>query len=175
MIIPPSPNPPRFFEGKKLKQAVSANTPARFLEGLSQAVSWASQTGVMLALENTERSLTSIAQTLRYVNQLNSPWLQLYGDIGNLNALGYDVTTELVAGAGHLAGLHVKDTLPGQFRNVALGSGTVPFVQAFRALWQIGFSGPILLEMWGGDEEQPIQTITAARQWLQARLAESLS
>ena len=152
-----------------------ANTRARFLEGLSQAVGWASQTGVMLALENTERSLTSITQTMEYVRQLNSPWLQLYGDIGNLNALGYDVAAELVAGAGHLAGLHVKDTRAGQFRNVALGCGTVPFVQAFRTLWQIQFKGPITLEMWGGDDEHALQTITAARQWLQTRLVESLS
>lgn len=150
-----------------------ASTRARFLEGLNQAVGWASQTGVMLALENTERSLTSITQTVWYVNQLNSPWLQLYGDIGNLNALGYDVVAELVAGAGRLAGLHVKDTLPGQFRNVALGCGTVPFVQAFRVLWQIQFRGPIMLEMWGGDEEHALQTITAARHWLHAHLLES--
>lgn len=152
-----------------------ASTRARFLEGLSQAVSWASRTGVLLALENTERSLTSITQTVWYVNQLNSPWLQLYGDIGNLNALGHDVVAELVAGAGHIAGLHVKDTLPGQYQNVALGCGTVPFVQAFRALWQIQFSGPILLEMGGGDNEHAVQTITAARHWLQAHLLESWS
>jgi len=156
-------------------ESSDASTWARFLEGLSQAVGWASRTGVMLALENTERSLTSITQTVWYVNQLNSPWLQLYGDIGNLNALGHDVVAELVAGAGHLAGLHVKDTLAGQFRNVALGCGTVPFVQAFRALWQIQFSGPILLEMGGGDNEHAVQTIIAARHWLQAHLLESWS
>jgi L-ribulose-5-phosphate 3-epimerase len=154
-----------------------ASTGARFLDGLSQIVGWASRTGVMLAIENTEKSLTSITQTLWYVNQLNSPWLQLYGDIGNLNAMGHDVVAELLAGAGHLAGLHVKDTLAGQFRNVPFGSGSVQFVQAFRTLWQIHFSGPILLEMWGGDEdgEHVIQKITEARQRLEAHLLESWS
>lgn len=152
-----------------------ASTRARFLEGLSHVVGCASRAGVMLAIENTEKSLTSISQTIWYVNQLNSPWLQLYGDIGNLNAMGYDVIAELVAGAGHFAGLHVKDSLVGKFRNIALGNGTVPFVKAFRTLWQIKFSGPILLEMWGGDEDEAhvIHNVTAARQRLQAHLLES--
>ena len=152
-----------------------ASTQARFLDSLSQVVSWASRKGVMVAIENTEKSLTSITQTLWYVSQLNSPWLQLYGDIGNLNAMGYDVVSELMVGAGHFAGLHVKDTLAGQFRNIAFGSGSVPFLQAFQTLWKIKFKGLILLEMWGEDEDErcAIQKITKARQDLEVHLLES--
>lgn len=151
----------------------NAGTQARFMEGLCQAVHWASRAGVLLALENSDRSITSITQAMEYVNELRSPWLQLYGDIGNLNALGYDVVAELEAGAGHLAGIHVKDTTATEFRHIALGQGTVPFVEAFRTLWRIGFSGPIMLEMWGDEAEDALQTITEARQWIQARLLES--
>lgn len=151
----------------------TASTQAYFLEGLRQVVTWASRAGVMLVLENTERSITSITQTLGYVNQLKSPWLQLCGDIGNLNALGLDVIAELEAGAGHLAGIHVKDTLAGHFRHIPIGRGTVPFVEAFRALWKIGFSGPIMLEMWADEDENALQTITEARRLLQDHLLES--
>jgi L-ribulose-5-phosphate 3-epimerase UlaE len=50
----------------------------------------------------------------------------------------------------------------------------VPFVEAFRALWKIGFSGPMLLEMWGDQDENALQTVTESRRWLMARLQESL-
>ncbi len=151
----------------------TADSRTRFAEGLCQAVQWASREGMTLVLENTEHSITSITQTVRYVNQIGSPWLQLYGDIGNLNALGYDVIAELEAGAGHLAGIHVKDTTAGEFRHIPLGQGTVPFVEAFRTLWRIGFSGPIMLEMWEDERADPLQTIAEARRWLEARLQES--
>ncbi len=151
----------------------SPATRASFVEGLYQAVQWASRSGVMLVLENTEYSFTSITQTVECVNQIRSPWLQLYGDIGNLNALGYNVVAELEAGAGHLAGIHVKDTTAGTFRHIPLGQGTVPFVEAFRALWKIGFCGPIMLEWWGDEDGDPLQTVTEARRWLEARLLES--
>jgi len=151
----------------------SSATRARFVEGLCHAVQWASRSGVMLVLENTEYSYTSITQTVECVNQIRSPWLQLYGDIGNLNALGYDVIAELEAGAGHLAGIHVKDTTAGTFRHIPLGQGTVPFVEAFRTLWKIGFCGPIMLELWGDEEGDPLRTVTEARRWLEARLLES--
>ncbi len=154
----------------------SPGTRASFMEGLWLAVQWAGRSGVMLVLENTESSFTSITQTLECVSQIRSPWLQLYGDIGNLNALGYNVITELEAGAGHLAGIHVKDTTAGTFRHIPLGQGTVPFVEAFRTLWKIGFCGPIMLEMWGDEEDgDPLQTVTEARRWLEARLLESCS
>jgi len=151
----------------------SPATRASFVEGLYQAVHWASRSGVMLVLENTESSITSITQTVEFVNQIRSPWLQLYGDIGNLNALGYDVNAELEAGAGHLAGIHVKDTTAGTFRHIPLGQGTVPFVEAFRTLWKIGFCGPVMLELWGDEAGDPLRTVTEARRWLEARLLES--
>jgi L-ribulose-5-phosphate 3-epimerase len=149
------------------------STWASFMEGLVQIVQWASRAGVLLALENSDCSITTITQAIGCVNQVRSPWLQVYGDIGNLNALGYDVVAELEAGAGHLAGIHVKDTTAGEFRRIALGQGTVPFVAAFRTLWKIGFSGPIMLEMWADEDDDALQTVTEARHWIQARLLES--
>jgi predicted hexulose-6-phosphate isomerase len=151
----------------------SAATRARFMDGLCQAVEWASQCGVMLGLENVDRCLISMTQLIDIIRQFGSPWLQVYGDIGNLSAVGCDMEAELEAARGHLAGIHVKDTRAGEFRRVPLGGGTVPFVKAFRALWRIGFTGPMLLEMWGGQDENPVQTITESRRWLMARLEES--
>jgi L-ribulose-5-phosphate 3-epimerase len=149
-------------------------TREHFLEGLRQGLVWASGAGVMLALENTDHSVTSVSEAMWYVKQFNSPWLQLYCDIGNLNAFQHDILEELEVGAGHIVGVHVKDTLPGQFRRVTFGEGTVPFVAAFRKLWEVSFVGPIMLEMWVEDADDPLQILSEARRWIQGRLEASL-
>ncbi len=149
------------------------DSEARFVEGLRQGIAWARQAGVLLALENTERSVTSVTETARYVRELDSPWLRLYVDVGNLVAAGHDVLTEVQAGAGYVAGVHVKDARPGVFRDVPFGEGSVPFTAVFRALWALNFSGPIMLEMWVDDRVDALEVIMRARQWVQARLDKS--
>lgn len=148
-------------------------TRQRFLEGLRQAVEWASCTGLMLALENTDRCLTSVNQTVWYVNEIQNPWLQLYCDIGNLHALEFDVLSEIRQGAGHIAGLHVKDTRPGEFRNVPFGEGTLPFVPIFQQLWETNFCGPIMLEIWDNPATDSYEMISEAREWVLARIEAS--
>lgn len=148
-------------------------TRQRFLEGLQQVVEWASCTGLMLALENTDRHLTSISQTMWYVNQIRNPWLQLYCDIGNLHALEYDVLDEIEQGTGHIAGVHLKDSLPEQFRYVPFGQGTLPFVPVLQKLWQVGFCGPIMLEMWDVPAVDSYTLIAEARKWILSRIEES--
>jgi L-ribulose-5-phosphate 3-epimerase len=85
---------------------------------------------------------------MAYVNYFNSPWFQAYADIGNLTFARQDTIAELEAARGHIAALHVKDTLPGQLRYVTPGEGAVPFVEAFAKLAEIGFQGPVVLELW---------------------------
>jgi L-ribulose-5-phosphate 3-epimerase len=70
-----------------------------------------------------------------------------------------------------LVAVHVKDTTPGVVRGVPFEQGLVPFGQVFQALADIGFLGPLTVEMWsdaeaGGD---PLDSVVAARQ-LVARL-----
>lgn len=152
----------------------SAATQAYFMEGLQRAVEWGGSAAVMLALENTEHFVTSITQAMGYVRQLNSPWFQLYADVGNLYALGFDATAELEAGSGHIAGVHIKDVLPGEFRHIPFGKGMVPFERVFRKLWESGFHGPIMLEMWANAGDNALQAASDARQWVWARMEQSL-
>ncbi len=149
-----------------------SGTRERFLEGLRRGLDWAAPAGLMLALENTEHFLTSVTQAMDYVSALNSPWFQLYGDVGNLLAMGHDVLAELQAGAGHFAGIHVKDTLPGVVRNVPFGEGQVPFADVFAKLWEIGFNGPIMIEMWAGDDA--LRAAEQAQRWVRAQIEASL-
>ena len=112
-------------------------TQKRFMDALFQAAELAEKNQMVLALENTDKYFTSISQTRRIIDELDSPWFQLYGDIGNLIAAGHDVFTELEIGAGKLAGIHIKDAKPGHFRFVNFGEGDVPFSALFDKLAEI--------------------------------------
>lgn len=145
------------------------NTHWRFREGLRIGIDWASAAGVVLALENVDTELVNSAEkAMSFVNEFNSPWFQIYPDIGNIMAFGFDPLEQIMLTTGHLVGLHVKDTLPGKLRGVPLGSGTVPIQETFRLLAKSGYSGPILMEMWAdfSNEQNPLDSIIQARMLL---------
>lgn len=119
-----------------------------FLEAMGKGFERASGAGMMLALENWDIQIDSLSKVMEYVNYFNSPWFQAYADIGNLIFAGLDVLDELEVVRGHIAALHVKDTLPGQLRYVEPGTGKVPFLEAFAKIAEIGYQGPVVLELW---------------------------
>ncbi|MBF8441567.1 xylulose 5-phosphate 3-epimerase (plasmid) [Serratia marcescens] len=155
-------------------QQATAQTRARFRAGLAQAVEMASRAQVMLAMEIMDYALmNSISKALGYVHYLNNPWFQLYPDIGNLSAWDNDVQMELVAGRGHIVAVHVKDTRPGEFKNVPFGEGVVDFTRCFETLLASGYRGPYLLEMWNEKAPDPLQAVREARAWVVERMAEA--
>ncbi len=151
-----------------------ATTQACYEEGLRIGVGWASAAGVILALENGDSALVdSVEKAMRFVRRFNSPWFQVYPDIGNMTAFGYSPLDQLPLAEGHMVGLHVKDTRPGELRGVMLEQGIVPFRETFRMLAHMGFAGPLVMEMWAhldpaGD---PIGSAARARarlgQWIE--------
>ena len=121
-------------------------------------------------LENWDKQINSISRAMEYVSHFNSPWFQLYADIGNLAYAGLDVVSQLEIGRGHIAALHVKDTQRGQLRYVAPGEGIVPFVQSFAALAQMGFQAPVVLELWTEDFPDAVEIVGEARDWLRVQM-----
>ena len=122
---------------------------ARFLEGLHQGACWAGAAGIMLALENVDVPfVNSVEKAMRFVQVVNSPWFNVYPDIGNLAAAGYDPVSQLRLAKGYLVGVHVKDATPGVVRGVPFETGVVPFEDVFKALEEMSFWGPLAVEMW---------------------------
>jgi L-ribulose-5-phosphate 3-epimerase len=141
-------------------------TKARFIEGIQQGVRWAGQAGVMLGLENVDNPyLESISKGLRLVREVDSPWFHLYPDMGNLAAAGYHPPDEILLARGHLLAIHVKDSLPQVIRGVPFETGIVPLSETFQALAQIGFWGPMGVEMWADmdPDGDPLASAMAAR------------
>ncbi len=147
-------------------EPASAETEARFLEGLCNGARRAAELGVMLGLENVDRPVAeSIGKGLRFVEAVNSPWFQLYPDMGNLAAAGYYPPDELRLGTGHLIGVHVKDAQPGIIRGITFEKGIVPLRETFQALAEIGFWGLLGVEMWASMEStgDPLTAVREAR------------
>lgn len=142
-------------------------------EGLAKGLKLAAQAGVMLAIENMDTlGVCSLKEGMRLVNKIDSPWLQLYPDIGNLTERSCDSLVELEAAKGHMVALHVKDARPGEPRRVPFGEGEVDFVAAFERLAQLGFNGPVLVEMWNDNAPDSLQKVKDARAFVLKRMAE---
>jgi predicted hexulose-6-phosphate isomerase len=149
------------------------DTRLRYRDGLEIGLEWASNAGVMLALENVDgNDVMSVSSAMTFVEDFNSPWFQIYPDIGNLAEHGLDVCAELERGRGHYVGIHVKDTRPGQPRRIPFGQGVVPFLQAFQKLAEMNFNGPVMLEMWNDDAPDSMRIVAGARSWILQRMIE---
>ena len=147
-------------------------TKDRFLQNLGTGFEWASNAGVMLALENWDIQIDTLPKVMDYINYFNSPWFQTYTDLGNLIFAGVDVVSQLDHVKGHIAALHVKDTLPGQLRFVSPGEGYVPFVDAFEKLAEIGFQAPVVLELWTEEYPDAVEIVETAGKYIRAQMEE---
>ena len=135
----------------------STETKTLFLDGLRRGAELAAQYGVALGFETMETSfMNTVWKAMYYVNQVGSPWLGLYPDIGNLTnaavANRADVLEDLAAGQGHLFALHLKPTKPGQFRDLYFDDPTqhVDFPAAIAAAWKLGIRRYVT-ELWALD------------------------
>lgn len=146
-------------------------TKQRFIEGLKQSVEWASRASVMLAIEIMDTEfIGTITRAKEYIDLINSPWLKVYPDLGNLSRWTRNPSNELQLGKKHIVAIHIKDTKPGIFKCVPFGEGTVDFVKLFNTLSDISYKGPFLIEMWADNNkeytiEEAIQEIKEARYW----------
>ncbi len=151
-------------------------TRAHFIRGLELGTRVASQAGMMLGLENLDTPFVENAsQGLAIINHIDSPWLRLYLDMGNLAAAGYSPPDELRLTRGKLLGIHVKDAAPKVIRGIPFGEGIVPFRETFQALADIGFWGMLGVEMWGSmhPDVDPIESAAAARRYVDELVAEA--
>jgi L-ribulose-5-phosphate 3-epimerase len=143
-----------------------AETEANFIDSLQLGAHWAGQAGVMLGLENLDTPFVeNLTKALAITRTIDSPWLRLYPDIGNLAAAGCYPPDEIALAKKQILGIHVKDALPRIIRGVPFGEGIVPFQETFRALAQTGFWGLLGVEIWGDRhaDGDPVAAAAAAR------------
>lgn len=121
----------------------SGETRARFEENLKKAVLMAAKAGVLLGFETMETEfMNTVGKAMKYVNLVNSTYLNVYPDAGNITnaavTYGTDVLDDLRSGAGHLVAVHLKETVPGKFREIPFGTGHVNFKDMIHTAWELG-------------------------------------
>ena len=121
----------------------TAETQKLFAENLERSVCLAAGEGITLAFETMETPfINTVARAAAWVRKIQSPWLQIYPDTGNIAnaALEYGGGTgeDLESGRGHLAALHLKESKPGVYREVPYGEGHVDFSEAVGTAWRLG-------------------------------------
>lgn len=148
-----------------------------FLNGLKQAVKWAEKANVMLSIEIMDHPfINSITKFMEIKKQVNSPFLTVYPDIGNLSAWGNNVEKEIKLGKNEISAIHLKDTLkvtenfPGKFKEVTFGEGCVDFEKFFNILNEINYKGPLLIEMWTEKSENPENEIRKAKEFIETKM-----
>ena len=118
------------------------DTRALFLENLKKSAEMAAAAGVTLAFETMETEfMNTVEKAMAYVKLVNSPYLKVYPDSGNLTnaAVAYHtrVSDDLETGRGSISAVHLKETKPGVFREVPYGTGHVDFVDVIKTAWSL--------------------------------------
>ncbi|KIL08057.1 L-xylulose 5-phosphate 3-epimerase [Clostridium botulinum] len=114
-----------------------------FEENLKLSVGIASSKGIILAFETMETEfMNTVEKAMEFVEMVNSPYLQVYPDCGNVKnaTLNYGTTVidDFETGRGHIAAVHLKETVPGKFREITFGAGHVNFEEVIKKSWELG-------------------------------------
>ncbi len=152
----------------------SEETRARFEENLKKATDMAARAGVVMGFETMETEfMNTVEKAMKYVNIVNSSYLNVYPDLGNITnaavSYGTDVLQDLETGRGHLCAMHLKETVPGKFREIPFGTGHVNFEAGIHKAWELGVR-KFVTEFWYVGNEKWRDDLAFANQMMTAIL-----
>jgi L-ribulose-5-phosphate 3-epimerase len=152
----------------------STLTRALFMDNLSYSVEIAARYGVMLAIETMETDFAnSIARVAAIVRTIDSPYLQIYPDTGNVtnaaNGEPAQVREDFLTGKGRIAALHLKESKPGIFREVPYGEGWVDFDLCIASALASGVR-IFNAEFWNKEQVEWRAQLTGAGEFLRKKL-----
>lgn len=118
-------------------------TKQMFINNLFNVTNMAAKFGIVMGFETMETPfMDTVNKAMYYVEKVNNPYLQIYPDIGNLtNAekiYGTSVIDDLKTGNGHIIAAHLKETIPGHYREITFGTGHTDYVNDIQCLKDMG-------------------------------------
>lgn len=147
-----------------------------FLQNLWICTEFAACYGVLLGFETMETPfMDTVEKAMLYVGKINSPYLGVYPDLGNLtnSAAIYKkcVTEDLKTGQGHLLAMHLKETAPGKYRDLRFGDGEVDFLTGIKAARALGIR-LFVTEAWDQGESDWFAQICRIQEFAHVALEE---
>ena len=148
-----------------------------FKMNLKEAAIMAAKQGVLLGFETMETPfMDTVEKAMAYVKDVDQAYLGVYPDIGNLKnaSLLYnvDVNEDIMTGKGHIFATHLKETVPGKYREIPFGTGHTEFVRNIKTLKRLGvrmFVG----EFWYVGNDDWKQVIIDANDFLRDKLEQA--
>ena len=150
-----------------------------FYTGLERSVAMAAQRGIVLAFETMETEfMNTVEKAMAYVNKINSPWLGVYPDYGNITnaakTYGTSVAVDFRTGRGSIFAVHLKETVPGKFREIPYGTGHVDFVEAIQTAFELGVA-MFVTEFWHTGEADYMATVRTAKNFIDEQFRKALA
>jgi hexulose-6-phosphate isomerase len=110
---------------------------------------------VVIGVEEVwNKFLLSPLEFVRYVDELASPWIRAYFDVGNVVFYAYPQDWIRTLGS-RIAKVHLKDfqldRANGRFNWKNLGEGDIDWVEVRKAFSDVGYDGWVTTEISGGD------------------------
>jgi sugar phosphate isomerase/epimerase len=140
----------QFGEGEL--RASDSTAMGRMADLLREVAPRAEKAGVVLGLEN----YLSAEENLRLIDQVGSPAVQVYYDVGNSAHKGYDVPKEIRLLGKHICEFHLKDFYQNEYDGSLILSKARLDYQAIRAaIADIGYRGWLLIEIDTTPDEAP--------------------
>lgn len=135
----------------------TSETMERFEKNLKKATDMASKYGILLGFETMENDfMDTVEKSMYYVNKINSPYLGVYPDCGNLTNASIiyknDVIDDIAKGDGHILAMHLKETVVGKYREIAFGTGHVDFDKIIKKATSMGIKR-FVTELWHTDDD----------------------
>jgi hexulose-6-phosphate isomerase len=139
----------------------------RSIAEIRKALPVAEETGVKIAIENVWNDfITRPEEAVRYLDELNSPWVGWHFDIGNVGR--YSPAEQWIPHLGpRILKLHIKEfdtrkmtaDKPGEGFNANLLEGTNHWPAILAALDRVGYTGWAIAEQRGGDSPEGLRDL----------------
>ena len=131
----------------------------RSIAGIRKALPLAAQLGIHVLIENVWNRFCydhdgpnnqTADRLAKYIDEINSPWIGCYFDIGNHQKYGKPADWIRTLGR-RIVKIDVKDWSRERGFGSAIGEGDVDWADVRKALGEIGFTGWATAEVRGGD------------------------
>lgn len=150
-------------------------TQSMFEINLKKCVEYASRYGIILGFETMETPfMDTVKKSMLYVNLINSPYLNVYPDIGNLTNSNRKYNTsiefDLLSGKGKIVAAHLKEIKEGHYREIPFGNGDTLYDLSLKTLHDLDvriFTG----EFWYTGSKEWINDLKFANQYLREKIS----
>lgn len=131
------------------------NTLSDFLKNLKTITTLAEQAGIHLAIETMDTPfLGTSTRVAQYTKIINSPYLQIYPDIGNISQWTDNPVYDVISNLDESVQFHIKSTKPNTFRDLPWEQSTVPYQPILSALAKFNYQKDFVAEFWATESDQ---------------------